>query len=245
MLRCRQRSLAMPLLAGALVAAPIIAGETARTQPVDSPDLLMRPMLDGNPTDPPRFRRRRGAVPPDSSRFGEMQELRLSAGRGRRPDRLRFRPCAQAQGQAAAIVKAGRGRPAFPSEPLDGECGRIQGGRSRQARAERCDPRAIAAGLGIARRPGAHSKSPGRAAALSRLAGCHHRDHAPQPPSAAGGEAVRSARHPDRCLQFSSGLRIYPRLRHQRPAQLGAAGRQLMVQSLRIRVFDELELGSP
>ena len=72
MLRRRHPLLAIPLLAGVLAAAP---GEKTTAQTASDPDLgLMRPVFDGNPQDPPRFRRSTNAPRQGNpSRFSQIQ----------------------------------------------------------------------------------------------------------------------------------------------------------------------------
>ena len=90
--------LALPLLAGALLARPPSPcgddGADAGMRPS-----LCGPVLDGDPQDPPRFAARTRRPAGATFRASASPELRLSAGFGRRHDRLRFHQPAQAQGQ--------------------------------------------------------------------------------------------------------------------------------------------------
>jgi hypothetical protein len=72
--RRRHPPFAILLRACALVASLITAGGDAGAQGVGGPDpLLMRPVLDGDPRDPPRFRApKRGGQQGDVSRFTQV-----------------------------------------------------------------------------------------------------------------------------------------------------------------------------
>jgi len=73
-LRRRHPPFAIPLQACALAAALVMAGAEARAQTTSNPDpLLMRPVLDGDPQNPPRFRPPRSAKQHgDASRFSQV-----------------------------------------------------------------------------------------------------------------------------------------------------------------------------
>jgi hypothetical protein len=84
--RRRHPPFAILLRACALVASLITAGGEAGAQGTGSPDpLLMRPVLDGDPRDPPRFRApKRGGQQGDVSRFTQVPSYsyRPAAGAG-------------------------------------------------------------------------------------------------------------------------------------------------------------------
>ena len=85
MLRRRRTPLAIPLLAGALLAAAAVAVQEATAQTSGDPaGSLMSPVLDGNPQNPPRFRQSGGVTQRDTSRFGEVQsfDYRPASGAG-------------------------------------------------------------------------------------------------------------------------------------------------------------------
>ena len=85
-MRRRHPPFALLLRACALVASLTMAGREAGAQGAGSPDpLLMRPVFDGDPKDPPRFRPpKRGGQQSDVSRFSQVPSYsyRPAAGAG-------------------------------------------------------------------------------------------------------------------------------------------------------------------